>query len=138
MKKKKKKRQRKLCHNLSRKKRLRSAKAWLKTIEPGDDKKLVHSYRKRYGVSFQCTVRDLESLGVKLEPGYVERVLTSEKTRTGARPRKKEEEKREPAFDSDDYFAYIAGYTPGGSPFGITWDEVENDPELKSDLFPNE
>jgi hypothetical protein len=25
--------------------------------------------------------------------------------------------------DSDDYFAYIAGYTPGGAPYGVTWDE---------------
>lgn len=27
--------------------------------------------------------------------------------------------------ESDDYFAYIAGYTPGGAPYGITWEEQE-------------
>jgi hypothetical protein len=26
---------------------------------------------------------------------------------------------------SDDHFAYIAGYTPGGAPYGITWEEQE-------------
>lgn len=25
--------------------------------------------------------------------------------------------------DSDDTFAYIAGYTEGGAPYGITWEE---------------
>ena len=30
----------------------------------------------------------------------------------------------------DDTFAYIAGYTPGGFPFGVTWEEVGIDPEL--------
>src|ERR1039457_5550559 len=27
--------------------------------------------------------------------------------------------------DSDENFAFIAGYTPGGTPFGITWEEWE-------------
>jgi Uncharacterised protein family (UPF0158) len=27
--------------------------------------------------------------------------------------------------ESDDYFAYIAGYTSGGAPYGITWEEQE-------------
>lgn len=26
--------------------------------------------------------------------------------------------------DSDEHFAYIAGYTEGGFPYGITWDEM--------------
>lgn len=27
--------------------------------------------------------------------------------------------------ESDEYFAHIAGYTPGGTPYGITWEEQE-------------
>lgn len=27
--------------------------------------------------------------------------------------------------DSDERFAYIAGYTSGGAPYGITWEEWE-------------
>ena len=27
--------------------------------------------------------------------------------------------------ESDDHFAYIAGYTSGGAPYGITWEEQE-------------
>jgi len=30
----------------------------------------------------------------------------------------------EPVFESDEYFAYIAGYTDGGFPYGITWEEA--------------
>jgi hypothetical protein len=28
-------------------------------------------------------------------------------------------------IESDYYFAFIAGYTPGGAPYGITWEEME-------------
>lgn len=31
----------------------------------------------------------------------------------------------EPVFESDEYFAYIAEYTSGGVPYGITWDEAK-------------
>ena len=31
--------------------------------------------------------------------------------------------------DSDGTFAYIAGYTIGGAPYGITWEEWEFDEE---------
>lgn len=27
--------------------------------------------------------------------------------------------------DSDDEFYYIAGYTPGGAPYGITWEQAK-------------
>ena len=27
--------------------------------------------------------------------------------------------------DMDDTFAFIAGYTPGGVPYGVTWEQVE-------------
>ncbi len=29
------------------------------------------------------------------------------------------------AADSDEHFAYIAGYTDGGAPYGVTWEEME-------------
>lgn len=28
--------------------------------------------------------------------------------------------------ESDDIFAFIAGYTEGGFPYGITWDELQS------------
>lgn len=30
-------------------------------------------------------------------------------------------------IEQDDDFYFIAGYTPGGVPFGVSWDEAEDD-----------
>lgn len=35
----------------------------------------------------------------------------------------------DPWPDSDENFAYIAGYTSGGFPYGVRWDELEQSPE---------
>ena len=35
--------------------------------------------------------------------------------------------------DMDGTFAYIAGYTPGGAPYGVTWEEVGIDSDLPFD-----
>ena len=32
--------------------------------------------------------------------------------------------------DCDDRFAFIAGYTDGGAPYGVMWEEVGIDPRL--------
>lgn len=38
---------------------------------------------------------------------------------------KKQKVYEENLFESDDTFAFIAGYTSGGAPYGITWEEME-------------
>ena len=44
--------------------------------------------------------------------------------------------------DMDDTFAFIAGYTPGSAPYGVTWEQVGIDSELpfeeKIRLYMNE
>lgn len=35
--------------------------------------------------------------------------------------------------DMDRGFAYIAGYTPGGAPYGVRWEEVGIDSDLPFD-----
>jgi hypothetical protein len=32
-------------------------------------------------------------------------------------------------FESNDAFSFVVGYTPGGVPFGLTWDEYDPSPE---------
>ncbi|RBP03869.1 hypothetical protein [Rossellomorea aquimaris] len=39
---------------------------------------------------------------------------------------KKKARKLEDSFDSDETLAFIAGYTDGGFPFGITHEEMED------------
>lgn len=34
------------------------------------------------------------------------------------------------SMEMDDRFAFIAGYTPGGFPYGTTWEELGIDPGL--------
>lgn len=36
--------------------------------------------------------------------------------------------------DMNGIFAFIAGYTPGGTPYGVTWEEVGIDSELPFDV----
>lgn len=43
---------------------------------------------------------------------------------------KKMEHDLESLFESDEYFGFIAGYTPNGVPFGLThkeWDEINSE-----------
>src|SRR5574341_961379 len=54
--------------------RLQSARSWLEPYE-GDVKKLVKAYRKRYGVDFPTAIRELEMLGVEIDPVYRDEVL---------------------------------------------------------------
>ena len=58
---------------------------------------------------------------------------------------KKKSEKRAPELfmepENDDHFAYIAGYTSGGAPYGITWeeqDEIERRAAAKKSATPPE
>ena len=39
----------------------------------------------------------------------------------------------DPYPDMDGTFSYIAGYTPGGAPYGVTWEEVGIDSGLPFD-----
>jgi hypothetical protein len=111
---------------MKRAQRLESAKSWLETYE-GD--KVVKAYRKRYGVDFECAFTELEMLGVQLDPDYKERVLQSVAAQVATKGCKKAERKAEQerllGIESDDRFAFIVGYTSGGAPYGLTWEEWE-------------
>ena len=41
---------------------------------------------------------------------------------------RKEEKFYDPYPYSDDTFAYIAGYTSWGFPYGVTWEEIDAEP----------
>ena len=133
---KKKKRRRKTTPRRKRFKgtqRLQSAKVWLATH---DGHNLAQAYRRRYGVDWQTAFTELEMLDVAIDPDYKKRVLQSVAGDLAARKRKKAEREAvqaELGFDQDDYFGYIVGYTSGGAPYGLTWDEwdaIERETEI--------
>lgn len=111
---------------MKRAQRLQSARSWLETYEGN---KVVRDYRRRYGVSWEDAFTELALLGVSIDPDYKERVLQSVAAQAAARRRKREarkaEQERAASVESDERFAFIVGYTSGGAPYGLTWEEWE-------------
>lgn len=123
---------------LKRDQRLRSAKNWLPTYE---GKNVFRGYRKRYGVDWPTALREPEMLGVEVDPAYREQVLRTVQEQAEARKRKRLEKAAElesvSGIEQDEHFAFIVGYTPGGAPYGITWEEWETmDSESEEDVVP--
>jgi hypothetical protein len=107
----------------SRARRLRSAKRWLAKYRGKD---LVRGYRKRFGVSRVCAILELRMLGVAIPDSRLEQARKDEQDRAALRARRSQKRRALNASgDSDETFAFIAGYTEGGAPYGITWEEVE-------------
>ena len=111
---------------MKREARLQSAKQWIPQYE---GKSIVRGYAKHFGVDFLCAIAELETLGVKLDPNYVAQLKCTVENRRLEKQRRKKEKQEEQLQtideDSDDTFAFIAGYTSGGAPYGITWEEWE-------------
>jgi hypothetical protein len=109
--------------------RLQSAQAWMRTYH---GKNIVHGYAKHYGVSKLCAAFELRMIGVAVEETCIEQLKTAEqalvKQRQIARQKKQTHTEIDLWQDSDDTFAYIAGYTPGGFAYGTTWEELYEAP----------
>jgi hypothetical protein len=110
---------------MNRKGRLDSAKHWLTKYK---GKNIIKGYKNHYGVDWLCAIKELQMLGVDLDPGYVENLKLSVKNRIIEKQRlkngKKQALEHENSWDSDETFAYIAGYTSAGFPYGVTWEEL--------------
>jgi len=109
--------------------RKQKAKEWIKTYTGTH---IIKDYKKRFkGVDVTCAVRELQEIGYEFEPDYVQNILKSEAGRIAQLQRKKAEKQTSEAYfddEQDDNFYYIAGYTPGGAPFGLTWVEMGLEP----------
>lgn len=111
---------------MRRSQRIQSARSWLQTYD-GEQKKIVKAYRKRYGVDWATAFRELEMLDVETDAVYKEQVLQTVQAQAEIKRLKKDERERlSRGYDQDDRFAMIIGYTSGGAPYGITWEEWED------------
>ncbi len=104
--------------------RLRKARQWVLTYEGSH---IVRAYRKRFQVDTKCAMKDLSEIGA-LSPEKRAEMQQAEKIRL-EQLRKKREEKAIQSYDelfpdSDGRFFYIVGYTSGGAPYGVTWEEM--------------
>ena len=109
--------------------RLQSAKNW---IPEYDGKNLVQGYRSRFGVDLLCAINELTLLGIAVDPEYIQKVKISVANKikeNAARKKKKQSENGVNIYsDSNDQFYYISGYTSGGAPYGVTWEEMGLEP----------
>ncbi|TNF24064.1 MAG: hypothetical protein EP329_25750 [Deltaproteobacteria bacterium] len=110
---------------MARPARLQSARHWIPKYQ---GKNLCRTYATWFGVDLGCALRELELLGVTLDPTYVERLRTTLRNRPS---RKKPAETSTNQDDDgyaavwDDEFACIVDFTSADFPFGTTWDELE-------------
>lgn len=106
---------------MDRSARLQSARTWLKTY---NGKNIAAGYRRHFSVDWVCASRELEILGVKIDAAYKDQILKSVEGHIAARQRRRSRrgETHESPFDRDETFAYVAGFTEAGFPYGITWE----------------
>jgi hypothetical protein len=114
---------------MKRNARLSSGRHWLARQDGRTPIQIARSYRKHYGVDWPCAIQELASLGVCLPPDWVAQLNLALQGGIRARARRKADRKlenKQPRPDLHEHFAYIAGYTSNGVPFGVTWDEAAN------------
>jgi hypothetical protein len=108
-----------------RERRLQSAEEWIKTYT---GKHLVKGYAKHYAVDLICAIVELRKLGVVISDEYETAVKRSMADKVLQQKKRKEAKAGQSELiddTSDAHFAYIAGYTSGGAPYGITWEQMK-------------
>jgi hypothetical protein len=122
-------------HRFRRMQRLQSAKNWLLTYTGN---KLIKAYRRRYGVDWHTAFTELEMLGIPIDPVHKEQVLRTMEQQAAQKRQCRldaaEARERALGIDQDEHFAFIMGYTSGGAPYGITWEEWNTGEEDEDDV----
>lgn len=94
-------------------------------------KNLVRGYARWFGVDQLSAVIELRKLGVTISPELEKRVRQQIVAAAAARARRREasghHQREIHDSDSDDTFAHIAGFTPAGFPYGVTWEELDEE-----------
>ena len=100
----------------------------------GSPKKMNKHYRERFHVDAVTAAKDLQELGVNYTQEQLDQIKQAEEQRLRQRRMEREAKERERLAelykDCDGRFAFIAGYTDGGAPYGVMWEEVGIDPRL--------
>ena len=94
------------------------------------------AYEEVYSVYLKKLPHIIERLEADGLPGHIrshaevkelQRVRAAKKTGNPRKKRAKKTVKAEP-LEQDDTFFFIAGYTSGGAPYGVTWEEMGLEP----------
>lgn len=104
--------------------RIRMARQWLPSYTGTH---LVRAYREKFKVDVPTALNDLVEIGA-LTPEQAAVKRQAEQKRQEHLRREREAKKQQSFYDrfpdSDDRFYFIAGYTSGGAPYGVTWEEM--------------
>ncbi|CAN5465352.1 hypothetical protein BH09BAC6_BH09BAC6_36840 [soil metagenome] len=112
---------------LKRPSRLQSAKDWIGTYT---GKNITQGYAKHYKVDLLCAIKELRLLGVVISESYeqsVKQTLAALAMQKKLKLEQKEEKIAGLMDHSNDDFAFIIGYTSGGAPYGIRWEDMPPD-----------
>ena len=106
---------------------------------------IIKAYRKKFAVDCMKAVAELQMLGVSLTKEQIDREKAAvkayqdiQRAKKAKRKRLREQKRMQkdiPVFheDQDETFYYIAGYTSGGAPYGVTWEEMGISPYTEDD-----
>lgn len=112
------------------------------TLYGGD---IVKAYRKKFAVDRMKAVAELQMLGVSLTKEQIEREKAAvkayqdiQRAKKAKRKRLREQSRMQKSnladyAEQDGTFYYIAGYTSGGAPYGVTWEEMGMSPYTEDD-----
>jgi hypothetical protein len=112
--------------------RLQSARHWIPSYSGRD---IVKGYRKWYGVDTVCAILELRQLGVGIPESRLLEAKRTEETAAQRRVEQRRPAESEDLYDSDENFAFIAGYTSNGAPYGVPWDEPEGTDDFDDEGF---
>lgn len=113
------------------------ASAWVESFDGtaynGD---IIKAYRKKFAVDRLTSCRELQLLGVEITPEQIARekdAVKRHKQHLENRKKKKRLQRKAAKqdnwnLDQDDQFFFIAGYTSGGAPYGVTWEQMGLNP----------
>lgn len=106
--------------------RIRMARQWFAAYK-GTGKHIVHAYREKFKVDVMTALNDLAEIGA-ISPDELAAKRRAEELRIEQKWMERERKKSQTVYDSfpdsDDRFFFIAGYTSGGAPYGVTWEEM--------------
>ena len=115
------------ARTLKRKDRLRQASRWILEYT---GKNIIKGYRKHFKVHPLCAAYDLRMLGIEISESRIQQLKKDVENRRKQNEHRRQlkEQQRLQIIDpypcSNEYFYYIVGYTSGGAPIGITWEEM--------------
>ncbi len=79
------------------------------------------------------TLEKLDEKKRKKTPEEKAAILKKKRQQKRAKRKALKNRQVEPALEQDDTFFFIAGYTSGGAPYGVTWEEMGLNPWQESD-----